>query len=376
MVELREETPDRPHPNPWVLGQSHTEAILRARLADLGVRVELSTELVDFVQDGTGVDAVLRRGGGTETVRTRYLVGADGGSSFVRKHLRIAFPGTTDESLRSLLADVSVDGLDHDYGHWFSYDAERKAGIMLTPLPGGDQFQVGVATGHTEAVPTLQGLQAVLHHCAHRTDLRLRNLTWLTEWRPNTRLAERFRVGRVLIAGDAAHVHPPTGGQGMNTGVQDAYNLGWKLAAALSGTDLLDSYEEERRAVAASVLGLSSKLLQRHVDGAPDAFDRNGADQLGLGYRDSPLAVDDRAEPGPLRAGDRAPDAPVYAADATRTTLFDLFRGTHATLLVFGAGGSAYTDTEGHAYAAYDPGAGARFLIRPDGYVGRISATP
>ncbi|KAA8885796.1 3-(3-hydroxyphenyl)propionate hydroxylase [Nocardia colli] len=378
-------TPALPYPNPWLLGQSGTEAILRERLAEFGVRVELGTALAGFEQDATGVTATLTRDGTAETVRVDYLVGADGGRSTVRKQLGIAFEGTTDESLRMLLGDVRADVLDHEFGYWFAGADRPMEGIALSPLPGGRQFQFAAPlTGDAE--PTLDVLQEYADRYCGRTDLTLTELTWVTVWRPNVRLAERFRDGRVFLAGDAAHVHPPTGGQGMNTGIQDAYNLGWKLAAALDGDEsLLDSYESERRTVAARVLGVSSALLDKLVDGDEDAMERGPeTQQLDISYRDP-------ADRGELVAGDRAPDAPLKDMAGNPIRLFDLFRGPHATVLCFGEtaelpiepGVQVYTvvrlgaaaserhviDIEGHAFAAYAARPGTRIRIRPDGYV-------
>src|SRR5690606_14690511 len=143
-----------------------------------------------------------------------------------------------------------------------------------------------------------------------RTDVKLRSVAWASAYAMNARLAERYRVGRVFLTGDAAHIHPPTGGQGLNTSVQDAYNLGWKLAAVLAGAPdtLLDTYEEERRPVAADVLGLSTRLLK---DQQEQGGMRRGRDthQLDIGYPNSSLSHQETARtPGP-RAGDRMPDA-------------------------------------------------------------------
>ncbi|WP_280269650.1 FAD-dependent monooxygenase, partial [Nocardia wallacei] len=261
MSEPREPTPAVPYPNPWVLGQSDTEAILRERLAEFGVRVESSTELADFTQDAAGVTATLIGPNGPETVRADYLVGADGGRSTVRKTLGIPFEGTTDESIRMLLGDVRADALDHEYGYWFAEPDAPMEGMALMPLPGGRLFQFAAPLA-ADTEPTRAVLQGYVDRLTRRTDITLAEPAWSTVWRPNIRLAQRFRDGRVFLAGDAAHVHPPTGGQGMNTGIQDAYNLGWKLAAALrsaaprgdrfpAGEALLDSYGTERRPVAA-----------------------------------------------------------------------------------------------------------------------------
>ncbi|MEU7764701.1 FAD-dependent monooxygenase [Nocardia sp. NPDC049190] len=387
MWEPIEPTPTIPYPNPWVLGQSGTERILRDRLAEFGVQVELDTTLVDFDQDDSGVTAMLELAGAGETVRATYLIGADGGKSTVRTMLGIPFEGSTDESIRMLLGDVRADALDHEFGYWFAAPDRPMAGIALSPLPGGHHFQFAAPfTGETQ--PSLELLQNYLNHYSGRDDITLTDLTWVTVWRPNVRLARRFRDGPVFLAGDAAHVHPPTGGQEMNTGIQDGYNLGWKPAAALAGDDtLLDSYESERRAVAARVLGLSSDLLDKLVDGDEDAMQRGPETrQLDISYRDP-------AAPGTPAVGDRAPDAPLEDEAGRPVRLFDLFRGRHATLLSFGVtavaapGIRAYTvarpgtqvagphvvDVDGHAYAAYAATAGAQVLVRPDGYLGAIS---
>ncbi|MFI5717091.1 FAD-dependent monooxygenase [Nocardia sp. NPDC051750] len=136
MSEPAEPTPAIPYPNPWVLGQAQTEAILRERLAGLGVRVELGTALESFDQDAGGVTARLSGPHGTETVRSPHLIGADGGRSTVRKTLGIAFTGTTDESIRMLLGDIRADALDHDFGYWFATAEKPMDGIALSPLPG------------------------------------------------------------------------------------------------------------------------------------------------------------------------------------------------------------------------------------------------
>lgn len=329
MNDLREPTAAVPYPNPWVLGQSDTEAALRARLAEFGVEVELSTALVTFTQDADGVTAVLAGPRGPETVRADYLVGADGGRSTVRKTLGIAFEGSTDETIRMLLGDVAAPVLDHAYGYWLAAAAEPGEGIALMPLPGRGLFQFAAPLAQ-DAEPTRAVLQEQIDRLSGRTDIVLGEPVWSTVWRPNIRLAQRFRDGRVLLAGDAAHTHPPTGGQGMNTGIGDAYNLGWKLAAALAGApDTLDTYEPERRAVAARVLGLSSDLLDKHLGGEPDALHRGEAThQLSLTYR-SPGST------GDLVGGDRAPDAALLRPDGTPVRLFQLLAGPHFTLLRF-----------------------------------------
>jgi hypothetical protein len=242
---------------------------------------------------------------------------------------------------------------------------------------------------------SLAVLQQILIARSGRSDIQLIDASWMSYWRANVRMVDRYRVGRALLAGDAAHVHTPAGGQGMNTGIQDAYNLGWKLAAVIGGADraLLDTYEEERLPVAASVLGLSNKLLQRAVASSHRAPKR-GAEtfQLDIHYRDSRLAQERRKTPGTLRAGDRAPDASGLRQSDQVSRMFDLLRGTHFTLLAFGAGWqpvlaelaarfgpavkgvvigpSGMQDSEGHAASGYDVRTDTLWLIRPDGYIG------
>ena len=203
----------------------------------------------------------------------------------------------------------------------------------------------------------------------------------------------------MFLAGDAAHIHSPAGGQGMNTGIQDAYNLGWKLVAKGASPALLDSYEAERRPVGADVLALSNARLEQAIEqaieqkGIPTRRDASTI-QLGVNYRGSALARDDRDETAPCRAGDRANDATKLTTVAGEHRLFDLTRGGRLTLLNFGAtpvigafpsdlrtlhvvgeptGPDDIADTEGHLAAAYGATDRTLVLIRPDGYIALIS---
>jgi 2-polyprenyl-6-methoxyphenol hydroxylase-like FAD-dependent oxidoreductase len=393
MSEPTEPVPSVPYPNIWFVPQFRTEEILRERLAVLGARVELSTELTGFTQEADGVTATLTSRGTAETVRARYLVGADGGRSTVRKRLGIPFPGETDEATTMLFADAQVDGVSHDHGRIW---AVGDGGVSIMPLAGTELFVV-VARPPDGDEPIREYLQRQVTESSGRDDIRVREVTWHTTWRANTRLADRFRDGRVFLAGDAGHVHPPTGGQGMNTGIQDGYNLGWKLAATLTGAPevLLDSYEPERMAAARAALDISTALLEKHRRGDEDAHVRGPeVHGLTLNYRGGPLSRDDRTEPGTLRAGDRAPDAPVATPDGRRTRLFDLFHGPHWTLLAFGAadadvapfghahavvrpgepaGEHSVIDVDGQVRAGYDASDGTLVLVRPDGYVGLVT---
>ncbi len=382
MAEPVEPRPDVPYPNPWFVPQWRTEEILRTALGRYGVEVELAKGVQDVSQDADGVTVRLDDG---ETVRAAYLVGADGGRSTIRKRLGVPFAGSTDEEIRMLLADVRATGLDHELGHGWMLDETTFFGF--TPLAGGDDTYV-IASSAPGVEPTLDGLRRTLEQLSGRTDISIDELTWVTEWRLNVRMAERFRDGRVFLAGDAAHVHSPTGGQGLNTGVQDAYNLGWKLAAVLAGAPagLLDSYEAERVPIAAHVIGISSELLDKSLQGAEDALERGEeTQQLDLTYRTGPLALDTRGTGDGLRAGDRAPDAPC-AVDGQATRLFALYAGPHWTLLRFGPDAPrldhpevhspAIADSEGYLQKAYDVPPNASVLVRPDGYVGAITTDP
>jgi 2-polyprenyl-6-methoxyphenol hydroxylase-like FAD-dependent oxidoreductase len=380
---------DVPYPNLWFVPQWRTEQILRAALAAHGVEVALGAGVVAFEQDDHAVTVRLEGG---ETLRAAYLVGADGGRSTVRKRLAVPFVGETNDDVTLLLADVRVDGLDHEYGHGWMLDGHTYFGF--TPLAGGDDTYA-VTTSASGIPPTREALQHTLEVVSGRADILLRELTWSTIWRPNVRMVKQFRVGRVLLAGDAAHLHPPTGGQGLNTGVQDAYNLGWKLGAVLDGVpeELLDSYEAERLPVAARVLGISTGLLEKTLSGAEDAFERGEETrQLDVSYRLGPLTLDDGSSRA-LAAGDRAPDAPCQhrsSSSGRPVRLFDCYAGPHWTLLRFGATaptldravvqshciGDDLVDVDRHILDAYDLKDGAAVLIRPDGYIGAITSAP
>jgi 2-polyprenyl-6-methoxyphenol hydroxylase-like FAD-dependent oxidoreductase len=400
--------PDAPYGSPLIIPQWRTESILRERLAALGgPRIEHGTRLSGLSQDEDGVTAVLERGTDTETVRAAWLVGCDGAHSRTRNLLGLAFNGETNEAHRMLIGDVRATGLDREYWHVFT----AEGGVLaLAPLPCTDVYQLQASIGLEDpSEPSLEWLQRIVDERTGRDDIRLLAPEWMSTWRANVRMVDRYRLGRVLLAGDAAHVHSPAGGQGMNTGIQDAYNLGWKLAAVQEGADtaLLDTYEEERLPIAAWVLGLTGQLhrqglAQLEQRGLP-ATRNTESFQLGLNYRGCTLARELRANPVGLRAGDRAPDAPGVRSAHTEHRLFDLLRGTHFTLLAFGdnwegpilevqarfgasvrpvlfsASPSARVgvfDTEGHAAKAYGVCGATLFLIRPDGHVGLAMDEP
>jgi 2-polyprenyl-6-methoxyphenol hydroxylase-like FAD-dependent oxidoreductase len=397
LYEQRKPRPDAPYVNPLLTPQWRVEEALRAKLSELGVRVEYGVQLTAFASREDGITVELT--GATReptSIRVPWLVGCDGGKSTIRHLTQIPFLGETLETHRMLVGDVRIDGLDREHWHIFK---SSDGFLALCPLPSTDsfQFQASVAPGQ-EDEPSLEVFQRITDRRTSGGAYRLADATWMSLWRANVRMVDRYRQGRVFLAGDAAHVHSPAGGQGMNTGIQDACNLGWKLAAVLNGADasLLDTYQEERLPIAASVLGLSTELMSAVVASGTLAFQRNDQTlQLGLGYRHSSLTRETRAAGEGLRAGDRAPDAPDLVGPQGAYRMFDLLRGPQWTLLAFGArwhsviqtcvaqfegslrghvivperGDSThYVDASGHARAAY--GESSLFVIRPDNYVG------
>ena len=378
----RDALPQVPFPNLVLLPQWRTERQLRERLQDFGGAVVLGWALHDMEQSATGVRSVLHNEAGeARVVRSRYLVGCDGAHSRVRTLLGLPMEGHTHTE-HFVFGDVEIEGLDPNVA-WVWFDADRY--LAASPFPGQKAWQVQ-ASAHPRADGTfepasLELFQRLFHERTGRSDVQLSNATWLSNFVSNVRMVSRYRVGRVFLAGDAAHVHSPAGGQGMNMGIQDAYNLGWKLALVLRGSSerLLDTYEEERLPLARSVLAgtdvgykivfsanpvitllrervllplLQVPRIQRAV--------LETSDQLDVTYRGSALAVDHQAPAahearnvfraiaqrlprrGGLRAGDRAPDAPVVnLTTGSATRIFDELRGPHCTLLLFA--GSAPT---------------------------------
>ncbi|WP_163509511.1 FAD-dependent monooxygenase [Fodinicola acaciae] len=368
-------TPVPDGPQHRLIPQWRTDKILYDRLLSLGGEVVFGAEVTDFHQDNESVTATVTRDGSTETARADYLVGADGGRSTIRKASGVGFAGETFPSERTLIGDVRVTGLDGVFCHILSKTGDVTERFALWNLPDSHYYQF-VTNMPADQVPplTIESVRQLLVDRSGRHDIELSDLRWISLYKVNVRMVDRFRLGRVLLAGDAAHVHSSAGGQGLNTSVQDAHNLGWKLAAVLAGApeELLDTYEAERMPVAAQVLGVSTTLHK--ADFRPTLEPAPAIHQLDITYRHGPLALDDRAEPGRLRAGDRAPDVPL--PDGRR--LFDVLRGPHFTLLAFGM---ATPDLPGvrvqpmEPSDAYDIAAPALVLVRPDGYVGAISGS-
>jgi 2-polyprenyl-6-methoxyphenol hydroxylase-like FAD-dependent oxidoreductase len=248
------------HPYGLGIGQSQIERILAGWVSELPVQVSYGREVTGFAQDDTGVEVNVSDG---TTLRAQYLVGCDGGRSVIRKVAGIEFPGW-DATRSNLIAEVEVT---EEPPRGIRNDA---TGVhALTPLEDGRT--VGVVTTEQQigpsADPTLGELSAALI-AAYGTDFGIHSPVWISRFTDMTRQAEHYRAGRVLLAGDSAHVHYPAGGQGLGLGLQDAVNLGWKLAQVVNGTSansLLDTYQNERHPVAARLLRytMAQTALQR-----------------------------------------------------------------------------------------------------------------
>jgi 2-polyprenyl-6-methoxyphenol hydroxylase-like FAD-dependent oxidoreductase len=407
-------TPGIPYPTGILIAQWRVEEVLREKLAEYGVNVELGVELTGFEQRADAVTATFASGA---EIVSDYLVGCDGGRSFIRKSVNATFEGESGPQ-GMFVGDVRVEGIEPDA--WYMWTDTTKGFVALCPFRdwSGWQFQAvrfaDISENGELPLPSLELFQEIVDDIATVPGIKLADPTWLSTYRVNVRMADRFRFDRVFLAGDAAHVHPPAGGLGMNTGIQDAHNLGWKLALVLSGKagdDLLDTYSTERVPVAEWTLGVSSRELTRIAE-AMDAKtnkERDGfrprpelqAGQLALGYDWSPLAKNlvDRPEGAP-KAGDRAPDSPAQTATGDPVRLFDVFRQPGFTLLGFGQetreaidavvakhGDIAIgrlvdktpestvdiVDVDGHAYEEYAITEPTLVLIRPDGHIGVLA---
>ncbi|MBM0227094.1 monooxygenase [Micromonospora sicca] len=424
------------------LPQYETERILTERLATLGVRPQRGAELIAFTQDDGGVLATVATAGGEETVRAKYLVGCDGAHSRVRELLGLTFSGGLGRFPQLfMLGDVDVDW-DMPEGHLLRFmhetDGRMDGMLVCVPLRGESRYRIATLApprffaqtggqdappGFSEelAEPTLADVQAAIDHLAP-PGTRASNLRWSSVFRISHGIVDRYAAGRVFVAGDAAHLHPPAGGQGMNTGIQDAWNLAWKLALAVRGLaapGLLDSYETERRPEGEEIVGRAVRMA------FTDELDRNDLKRqflqemsILLSYSDSPLVGESLSAPDALRAGpgpgDRAPDVGGLRRRGVGhpLRLHDLTRGTRHTLLVY-ADGSAdeatvaavgklcadvrrqasgqidvylllspdadapglldppvVRDAGGEFRAAYGVAGSALYLVRPDGHVG------
>ncbi|WP_193106623.1 FAD-dependent oxidoreductase [Brachybacterium sp. FME24] len=390
--------PESRFPHTYVLPQAGLEGILRRRLAAEGVRVEHGVEVtgVDTDLDGATVRIV-----GGEDIRADWVIGADGSRSATRESMAIDLPAR-DTGEAYYLADAILDlplPLD-DGAMWLGPEGP----LMLMRLPGEEQlWRVFIDVSDTERRGVLPALDAeVLSRLLDEratAGIRVRALQWTSVFRTRMGLADSYRTGHVLLAGDAAHVFPPFGGQGMNLGIQDAVNAAWRLASIIHGADeqLLNAYETERRPVAEAViadvetrrrlyalrnpLARAGRDLLLAVGGRSRRAARAGSlqnSQLAISYRDRTPGGSQGPEPRP---GDRAPHA--MFGDMS---LHELFGPEHATLLLFGDHpepvptegvrlrtlrlGSA-EDPDGRSHERYGvrPGERAWVLVRPDGHI-------
>ncbi len=368
------------------LWQRDTERILASWVDELGVPVLRGREVVGFAPDDEGVDVALSNG---TTLRAAYLVGCDGGRSLVRKAAGIEFPGL-DPSASWIIGEVEMRDTP--------VIGTRREGGGIGPVnrvEGGGPYGVVLREPQIEheADPTLDDLRDALV-AAYGTDFGAHTPTRISRFTDMSRQAASYRAGRVLIAGDAAHVHPPQGGQGLNTGVQDAVNLGWKLAQVIKGTSpdvLLDTYHDERHPIGALVLhNTSAQVALSTPDDRHHALHETMAEMLamdeprkrtaamltGLGVRY------DLGDDGHALVGRRMPDLDLDTADGP-TRVYELLHDARPVLLNFGESSAfdigPWADRVQSVDATYDGvwelpvigevDAPTAVLIRPDGYV-------
>jgi len=380
------------YPFALFIPQSDTERLLTAELLRLGVTVERSVALTGFTPVDTHVTAVLSHADGrSETVHTGWLLGCDGAHSAVRHGLALPFDGDTMES-NWVLADLMLDG-------------PAAAEVLISWTPNGvlalfpmgrGRFRVIADIAQTQGDVPLGEVQKLLDDRGPG-GLTGRDPIWLSRFKINERKVAHYRVGRVFVAGDAAHIHSPAGGQGMNTGLQDAANLAWKLALVCQGKAherILDSYSPERSAIGEQVLKAAGRMTRVAILHARwlqtlrntavsfaarlPAFQRRltgDLSELDLYYAESPLNGPSIGRAAALEAGDRAPDCPLVGTAARKKRLFEKLRGGRFVLLS-GETSPALPETLAGLAVTAQFAAGTQvyrpevlYLIRPDGYV-------
>lgn len=407
------------------LPQYSTERVLREELATRGVPIERGIRLAGFEQDADGVTAFLEGDSGQQTVRAQYLLGADGAHSVVRKTLGLTFEGAAFEE-QYMLGDVEVDwSQPQGYAIRAMHQTDGTIDDLLVciPLPGRGRYRMsmlvppelsteasgGVQHGfEIDNSPELQHIQAVLDRLSPEPTTA-RNMRWSSVFRISHRIVNAYSLGRAFVAGDAAHIHPPTGAQGMNTGIQDAYNLAWKLALAVHGDaadGLLDSYDAERRPVGEEVVGRTVRSAREGIGADSDdpSFVIRREAQLLISYADSPIVADG--------AGGRAPDARglTRASETDPLRLYTLLAGTRHTLVLYADATANFdlievvaaaaqdatnglidvyvvahpdaeadttvlpllVDADGDFAKAYGVDGVTAFVVRPDGYLGYV----
>lgn len=380
-----------PHPYALMMPQSDTEELLGNFVTSLGVKIERNIELTDLVASPGGVTSTLRHADGTEEkFESGWLIGSDGAHSTVRHKLGMEFGGVTMPS-SWVIADVHLSDVPNPEEILISWHAE---GILAVFPISGSRYRVVadsglVQAGVAPANPTLEDVQSILD-VRGPGGIRVSDPVWLTEFTINERKVTNYRSGRVFVMGDAAHIHSPAGGQGMNTGMQDAFNLAWKLALVSRGSGneevLLGSYSAERSPIADDVLkgagritevalmrGDFKQTLRNRITSfifGLSPVRRKIADvltELSIGYPESPLNGGGKYAGGGPREGERAPvDVEHPCAGAGDTPRFALYANERE------GGGSAlmerYSDLlESSLRAPFD--ADGVWLVRPDGYV-------
>ena len=401
------------YPYALFLPQSETEAILNRHMESLGVRIERETELLGFKQTGllagspeAGVSASLRHADGSqEHVQPRWIIGCDGAHSVVRQHAGIDFEGG-GTSLSFFLGDFEIEGPDAP-GDALSIHFYHGNVVVMGQL--SDKFTRVIVALHSEQKNdtkrdlTFQDFQGPIDEAGIR--VKILSSDWMTPFRVNDRQASLYRKGSVFLAGDASHIHSPVGGQGMNTGMQDAANLAWKLSAVAHGADdrLLDSYQEERAAVGKALLSFTGRglklattanpLLEKLRDILlPHIVSLHSVQKAMLGfisetaieYRSSSI-VSDHGGDGFLRAGDRLPDIHIGEQDKGSTLLESWTEPEHLAILLNATDEEATNMAAGFAgipiYSLHGSdlddegrnlmgGEKKLFILRPDGYVG------
>lgn len=373
-----------------MIAQSETERVLEECLAKRGVKVERSVSMESFTEKGAGIEAILRKAdGSSETVQADWLIGCDGAHSTTRHGLGFAFEGSTQDS-DWYLADIHISGLEpQDHLHIFWHRDGILAFFPITPGRWRVIGDLGPATGsghHPD--PTLEEIQAMVAHRGN-PDLKLSDPIWLAAFRINERKVKDYSRGRVFLAGDAAHIHSPAGGQGMNTGMQDVFNLAWKLSLVITGAArpaLLDSYSIERSAVGEMVLRNAGRLTEAAIMRNPalqilrNAFVKfalgfpqvahammDTMSETNIAYPDSPLSVAGAQHAHGTRPGHRWPEPLATDTGKARFTVIgpaDVAADLVAKFpgLVEAASSSKRADPRD------------LILVRPDGYVGFAAA--
>jgi len=349
---------DSAYPMPRIIGQHVTERLLLERLDELAVPVERGVEALGLIDDGERVTLRLRRGGIESDLAAAYVVAADGADSLLRTAAEIPFEGDKTDAFEFLQADCDVRW-SYPTGRGYLFVTKDRF-LGLFPFDADGAYRIVCARADQDPAvietPDLEEIEAILREIAD-PDATLLEPRWLSRTRTAPKLAKKFRSGRLFLAGDAAHVHLPIGGQGMNSGMQDGFNLGWKLAAVVKGgaqPALLETYGAERQPVAEDLLKFTDRGFHSMVkpgDLAQRAMKLFGASVMGLesvqerlrrtvgevpiSYLTSSLSEDHGGTIGPI-AGERAPDGvAVRSSDRKTVRLMQAIAGEAWSLLIF-----------------------------------------